>query len=185
MNQLIELDHQLLVFLNNLGTPFFDPIFMFITHQINWLPIFLLIAYLLIKNIGWKQFGILVLVLTLFFVFTDQMTNLVKNNTQRLRPVNNPNLIDQLRILHGSHSYSFFSGHASNSLGSIFIIYQILKRYYKYAALLFLFPLIFAYTRIYLALHFPTDILVGYAFGLCSGYLFYWIYKKIILSIKY
>lgn len=184
MNQLIELDHQVLVFLNNLGTPFLDPLFLFITHQINWLPLFLLIAYLLVKNIGWQKFGILLLILTLFFLFTDQMTNLVKNTTQRLRPVNHPDLMSQLRIIRGSHSYSFFSGHASNSSGAILIIFLLLKKHYKYAGLLFLFPLIFAYTRIYLGLHFLSDILVGYLFGISSGYLFYNIYLWSLEKIK-
>jgi len=82
-----------------------------------------------------------------------------------------------LRVLRKAGSPSFFSGHASNSSGSILIIFLIMKRYYKYAWLIFFFPLIFAYTRIYLALHYPLDILCGYIFGLSSGFLFYFIFR--------
>ncbi len=177
LENLIEKDQQLLIYLNNLGTNFLDPIFMYITHQINWWPFFLILIFLLLKKITLKQFGLLVLVLTVFFVFTDQMTNLVKYSVARLRPVNDPLIEPFLRILRKANSPSFFSGHASNSSGSILIIFLIMKRYYKYAWLIFFFPLIFAYTRIYLALHYPLDILCGYIFGIASGFLFYYIFK--------
>lgn len=174
---LIEKDQQLLIYLNNLGTDFLDPIFMYITHQINWWPFFLIIIFLLLKKISLKQFGLLVLILTVFFVFTDQMTNLVKYSVDRLRPVNDPLIEPYLRVLRKANSPSFFSGHASNSSGSILIIFLIMKRYYKYAWLIFFFPLLFAYTRIYLALHYPLDILCGYLFGIASGFLFYFIFR--------
>lgn len=170
-------DQELLVYLNNLGTTFWDPIFMYITHQINWWPFFVFLMFLLLKKISLKQFGLLVLTLTAFFFFTDQMTNVVKYAVERLRPVNDPDILPQLRYLRGANSPSFFSGHASNSSGSILLIFLILKRYYKYAWIIFFFPLLFAYTRIYLALHYPFDILCGYIFGISSGFMFFYLYK--------
>jgi undecaprenyl-diphosphatase len=177
LESIIDKDQQLLIYLNNLGTQFWDPIFMYITHQINWWPFFLVLIFLLLKKITLKQFGLLVLVLTAFFFFTDQMTNVVKYAVARLRPVNDPDILPQLRYLRGANSPSFFSGHASNSSGSILIIFLILNRYYKYAWVLFFFPLIFAYTRIYLALHYPLDILCGYIFGITAGFMFFTLYK--------
>ncbi|WCM40928.1 phosphatase PAP2 family protein [Flavobacterium sp. CBA20B-1] len=177
LEHLIQKDQQLLIYLNNLGTEFWDPVFMYITHQINWWPFFLLLIFLLLKKISLQQFGLLVLVLTVFFVFTDQFTNLVKYSTGRLRPVNDPLISPYLRILRKAGSPSFFSGHASNSSGSILIIFLILKKYYKYAWVLFFFPLLFAYTRIYLGLHYPLDIICGYIFGISSGFMFFFVFK--------
>lgn len=177
LQQLIEKDQQLLIYLNNLGTPFWDPIYMYITHQINWWPFFLVLMFLMLKKISLKQFGLLVLILAAFFVFTDQTTNLVKYSVDRLRPVNDPLIEPYLRVLRKAGSPSFFSGHASNSSGSILIIFLILKRYYKYAWLISFFPLLFAYTRIYLGLHYPLDILCGYVFGISSGFLFYYLFR--------
>lgn len=177
IDQLIEKDKNLLIYLNNLGTEFFDPIFMYITHQINWWPFFLLLMYLLLKKISLKQFGLLVLTLTAFFFFTDQMTNVVKYSVGRLRPVNDPEILTQIRYLRGAGSPSFFSGHASNSSGSILLVFLILRKYYRFAWIIFFFPLLFAYTRIYLALHYPIDIICGYIFGISSGFMFYYIYK--------
>ena len=174
--RIIEFDRQALVFLNSLGSSTWDPFWLYITHQINWWPFFLFLFYLLYKKLTIKQLVLLIVVLALFFTFTDQMTNLVKNTVQRLRPVNDPELKNIIRVVKGSPSWSYFSGHASNSLGAMIILFQVLRRYYKYTYLVFLFPLIFAYTRIYLGLHFPGDILSGYVFGALSGYLFYKLY---------
>lgn len=177
LEALIEKDQQLLICLNNLGSPFWDPFYMYITHQINWWPFFIILIFLLLKKISLKQFGLLVLVLAAFFVFTDQMTNVVKYAVARLRPVNDPEILPHLRYLRGANSPSFFSGHASNSMGSILLLFLIMKKYYKYAWIIFFFPLLFAYTRIYLALHYPLDILCGYIFGLASGFLFYQLFR--------
>lgn len=177
LEDLISKDQELLIYLNNLGTEFWDPIFMYITHQLNWWPFFLVLLFFLLKKLSLKQFGVLVIILTAFFFFTDQTTNLVKYGVGRLRPVNDPDILPQLRYLRGANSPSFFSGHASNSSGSILLIFLILKRYYKYAWVIFFFPLIFAYTRIYLGLHYPADILVGYIFGMSSGVFFYNLFK--------
>ena len=179
LENIISNDQQLLIYLNNLGTEFLDPVFMYITHQINWWPFFLVLIFLLLKKISLKQFGLLVLVLAIFFLFTDQTTNLVKNTVMRLRPVNEPLVEPYLRVLMKRGSFSFFSGHASNSSGATLIIFLILRKYYKYAWLIFFFPLLFAYTRIYLGLHYPLDILCGYIFGISSGFLFYCLFRYI------
>lgn len=173
LEYLIELDRELFTYLNGLGSENWDGFFLYITKQLNWWPYFLLLIFLLLKKISLKQFLLLILVLAVFFLFTDQMTNLVKNTVERFRPVNDPGLKDMIRVVKSSKSWSFFSGHASNSSGSTLILFLILRKYYKYAFLMFLFPLLFAYTRIYLGLHFPGDILAGYAFGLMSGFGFY------------
>ena len=173
LEYLIQLDRNLLVYLNGLGSENWDGFFLYATKQLNWWPFFLFLIYLLLKKITPKQILVLVLVLTVFFIFTDQMTNLVKNTVERFRPVNDTGLKDIIRIVKESKSWSFFSGHASNSSGSILILFLILRKYYRYAFLIFFFPLLFAYTRIYLGLHFPGDILVGYLFGTASGFGFY------------
>lgn len=174
LDYLIDLDKELLIYLNGLGSERWNDFYLYITKQLNWWPYFLLLIFLLLKKITPKQFLVLILVLAVFFLFTDQMTNLIKNTVQRYRPLNDPSVRDFL-IFSGrpTSSWSFFSGHASNSSGSTLILFLILRKYYKYAFLMFIFPLLFAYTRIYLGLHFPGDILAGYAFGMMSGFGFY------------
>ena len=171
LEYLSELDHTVFLFLNNLGSERWDGFWLFITKQLHWTPFFLFLLYLLVKNYGWKHVLVLVLIIALMLVFTDQTTNLVKNTFMRLRPCNDPTLEGFMREVKSSKSFSFFSGHASNSMASAVFIFALLRKYYRYAFLLFLWPLIFAYSRIYLGLHFPGDILCGYLFGILSGIL--------------
>lgn len=178
MEDIISYDKQLLVYLNNLGSDSFDWFWLLITNQFYLAPIFLYIFYLLWKKIGWKNLWIVLLFIALIIMVCDQTTNLFKYTFQRLRPVNDLEIKESLRILISRKSFSFFSGHASNSMATTLFMFLIFRKYYKYAFLLFLFPLIFAYSRIYLGLHFPTDILTGYFAGAIIGGFFYFIYKK-------
>ena len=183
MEKIIDLDKELFVFLNGLGSASFDGFWLIITKQLCWAPFFLAIFYLLQKKVGWKNLGIIILFLALLITFTDQTCNFFKNYYGRLRPCNDPEIKEIIRVVLSRKSFSFFSGHAANSMAGTVFIVMIMRHYYKYAELLFFFPLIFAYSRIYLGLHFPGDILTGYAFGIFSGIFFYKIYQ--VLSKKY
>jgi undecaprenyl-diphosphatase len=177
LEQLLHLDKELFVFLNGLGSESFDGFWKIITVQLYWTPFFIGVFYLLQKKVGWKNLGIIFLFLAVLITFTDQVTNLFKNGFQRLRPCNDTDVNQIARIVESRKSFSFFSGHAASSMASTLFIFLIIRRYYNYSFLLFLFPLIFAYSRIYLGLHFPLDILSGYIFGMFSGLFFYKLYQ--------
>lgn len=176
MEKIIQLDKQLLVFLNGLGSEQYDGLWLLITKQLHWTPIFLFIFYLLYKNIGWKNLLLALVSIAVLIAFTDQFTNFIKDTFQRLRPCNDEEINGIIRIVKDSETFSFFSGHAANSMASTVFIFLILKKFYSKAYLLFLFPLIFAYSRIYLGLHFPGDILTGYVAGATFGYCMYKLY---------
>lgn len=165
------LDRDLFVYLNSLGSETFDPFWEVITKQIYWTPIFLFIAYLTYKKFGWKQTLLVVGMIAVLIALTDQTTNLIKYTVQRLRPCNNPEIADIIRAVVKRKSFSFVSGHASNSMAAAFFLFSVLRPYYKYMGFIFLWPLIFAYSRIYLGLHYPGDILAGYCFGILTGFL--------------
>ena len=184
LEKIIDLDKSLFVFLNNLGSEPFDAIWLLITKQINWIPFFILLAYILHKKINQKQFLYALVLIALMIAFSDQMTNLVKNNVQRLRPCNDEALTGLIRIVKDSETFSYFSGHAANSMAAMMFLFLIFRQHYKYSYLIFLYPLIFAYSRIYLGLHFPLDIISGYIFGSLVGLMFYRIYKKAINKIS-
>ena len=177
VEKLLSLDTELFVFLNSLGSEKYDGLWSFITKQSNWIPLFLLLLYVIFKKLGAKQTLYLLLFVAVLVTFTDQMTNVFKNGFQRLRPCNNPEIKSFIRIVQFRGSFSFFSGHASNSMAVATLLYFTLRQYFKYFWLLFLWPFIFAYSRIYLGLHYPLDILSGYLFGFTSGFLMYKVYK--------
>jgi undecaprenyl-diphosphatase len=133
--------------------------------------------------LGLKKAGYLLLFVAVLVLVTDQVTNLVKYTVQRARPCNNPEINTIIRIVQSRSSFSFFSGHAANTMAVATFLYLIFKKQFKYFGLLFLWPLIFAYSRIYLGLHYPLDILTGYVFGFFIGYIMYRCYQ--FTQIKY
>jgi len=182
LEKIINFDKEAIVFLNNLGSETYDGLWLIITKQLNWTLFFLFIFYLLQKKIGWKKFGYYILFTAVLILICDQTVNLFKYGFERLRPVNDPEINSLLRIVKTSKSFSFFSGHATNSMAATVFMVMILRKYYNHSYLLFLFPLIFAYSRIYLGLHFPTDILTGYVFGATMGFVCYKLYNEYVLN---
>ena len=173
LEKVLALDAQLFIYLNSLGSETYDGLWLIITKQVNWIPFFLLLFYLIYTKIGLKQTGYLLLFVAVLLLVTDQITNLFKYSFQRARPCNNPEINTIIRVVQSRTSFSFFSGHAANTMAVSTFLYLIFKKKFKYFGLLFLWPLIFAYSRIYLGLHYPLDILSGYLCGLILGFLMF------------
>ena len=171
LEKLQQLDREVFIYLNSLGTETWDPFWEFITKQVSWIPVFAIILYLAFKRLGWRHALLVVGMVAVLLLLTDQTTNLIKNGVQRLRPGSNPELEGLIRAIQKRRSFSFISGHASNSMAVAFFLYRVLHPYLKYMGFFFLWPLIFAYSRIYLGLHYPGDILMGYLYGLFTGWL--------------
>ena len=179
LEKIIALDKQLLVFLNSFGSEIFDPFWLVITKQANWAPFFLLLIYLVYKRLGTKQTLIIVLFVSVLLAVNNEITEAFKAHFQRLRPCNDLDIKDIIRNVKPSATFSFFSGHSSNTMAVFVFLYCIFKRHYKYFGLIILWPFIFSYSRIYLGLHFPTDILAGYTCGILTGLLTFQIYNFI------
>ena len=179
LQDIIQIDQNLLIFLNNLGSSQWDPFWLIITNQLYWIPLFIFIFYLTIKSYGWKTGGVVILSMIVLVVFSDQFTNLIKNTVQRLRPNNNEEIKHLLRTLINPQSYSFMSGHATTSTFFSVYVILLLKEHYKHIYFLMLFPLVFAYSRLYLGVHFPIDIFVGILIGIIFGNLYFILFKKV------
>ncbi|PTT15272.1 phosphatase PAP2 family protein [Flavobacterium sp. HMWF030] len=179
LERIKEFDTELLIYLNGLGSETYDKLWLVITNQFYWTPFFLVLFYLIYKKLGGKQTLYLLLFIAVLITFTDQVTNLFKYTFQRPRPCNNPEINTIIRVVQTRTSYSFFSGHAANTMAVATFLFFVLRRYFKYLGFLFLWPLIFAYSRIYLGLHYPGDILTGYFFGALFGSLLHLVYKKL------
>jgi len=167
--KIIQLDKQLLIYLNNLGNPQWDGFWLYITKQFHWAPVFILVIYLFFRFLGWKKGLYLILFLAVLVAFSDQFVNMIRAIFERLRPNNDPEIQDQLRTLINPQNYSFISGHATTSTVVTVFAVLSLKKFTKYIYLFVLFPLFFAYSRLYLGVHFPIDILTGASVGFLIG----------------
>lgn len=183
LEDIIQKDKDLLIFLNSLGNENWDTLWLMITKQFNWIPLFLLIIFLVIKYFGWKRGGFVILSMIVLVAFSDQFTNLIKNTVGRLRPNNDPEIMHILRTFIRPKGFSFMSGHATTS--TFFTVFTILLLRDKVKAIYFMliFPAVFAYSRLYLGVHFPIDILVGILIGTTFANLYYKLYKKVDKAI--
>ena len=176
LDQLLQYDTELFLYLNNLGTPSWDGFWLFYTNKLVWIPFYAILLYLMYRKWGNKPILVTIAVVALMIVFTDQITNLFKHGLERLRPCHVEALMDKMRIVRVGCGglYGFFSGHASNSMAvAIFVGLMLRKtsRYFIYG--LILWSIVMGYSRIYVGVHYPLDVLCGFIFGGLTGFLFY------------
>lgn len=186
LESLLQKDAELLLYLNSLGSEQWDGFWLAVTNQFHWSPLFAFILFLLFKNFGWKHSLLLIVFIAGLVAFSDQFTNFIKHTFERPRPSYAEGIADQIRqFSYKSGGYSFYSGHASLSTTFTFFIVLLLRKRSKYIYLLFIFPVLFGYSRIYLGVHYPLDITVGYLMGFFWGYLFYRLQKLLRLTTRF
>lgn len=173
-----EWDRELFVFLNSLGIEKFDNFWITATQIETWTPLFLLFFFLIFHYFKWKRGGAILFFLLLTFGITIFFTGFVKDYVARLRPNNVEALSEVIRILQKPINYSFFSGHASSSFSVTTFMALILRQKTKWIFLAYLWPLIFVTSRIYVGVHYPSDILVGALVGTIFAIIFYKLCKK-------
>lgn len=181
-DQLINVDKDLFLYLNNLGTETWDPFWLAITHEYTFAPLYALLLYLIYKKRGLQSMVVSVIVIVLMIAFTDQVTNLVKHTVQRFRPCRTEGVMEYMRyIASRCGRYGFFSGHSSNSMAAAIFGGLLLKPFYKKGIyILICWSLIVAYSRVYVGVHYPLDLVCGLTFGAFSGYGFYRLYIYIV-----
>lgn len=189
LEELVQLDTELFVYLNGLGTETWDAFWMFYTTKFNWIPFYALLLFLMYKRINnIKVFLFTLLVIALMITFTDQITNLFKKVlVMRLRPCYNPEIDDIIRLVKRScgGKYGYFSGHASNSMAVAVFMSLMLRSKYKYITyILVVWAVAMGYSRIYVGVHYPLDVLSGMLLGIFSGFLFYRLFKYLQFRIE-
>ncbi len=175
LDQLLQLDTSLFTYLNQLGNPTWDGFWLFVTEKRNHIPLMIVLLFLIYKNQGLKPFLISLVFIALMATWTDQITNLIKYTYRRPRPCSVDDLSETIRYINKRcSSFSFFSGHSSNSMAvAVMIANLISPKYKKLWIPLIIWAFCMGYSRIYVGVHYPIDILTGFTFGALSGYGFY------------
>jgi undecaprenyl-diphosphatase len=184
MEELLKMDTDLLLFFNSLHADWLDPVAIIVTKTEAWIPLYLFLVYLLIRNYK-KEAWMPVVGIAVTILLADQITSgLMKPYFARLRPSQEPALQGLIHLVNGykGGSFSFASSHAANTLGTATFFWLFFRSQYRWIWLLFIWAFIMTYTRLYLGVHYPTDILVGGIIGILSGWAGYslaqWLLKK-------
>ena len=177
-----DLDTSVLLYLNGLHNAFFDSFMMLFTNKWIWVPFYLSLVYVLWKNMTPKQTLMCLVAIALLIVLSDQMSShFIRHAVGRLRPANLDNPIsDLVHIVDGYRGgkYGFPSSHAANSFGLVFFLLFLLRRS-PLPVLLMVWAIVNCYSRIYLGVHYPGDILCGTLVGLVAAIVVWMIYKKL------
>ncbi|MBA4409525.1 MAG: phosphatase PAP2 family protein [Bacteroidota bacterium] len=173
MEVIKQIDQSLFLFLNDIHSVFWDKaMFLFSSREI-WIPFYLLIIYVIIKTFKRNSIYILILI-GLSIALSDQFSVMIKNLAERLRPSNDPAISNLIHIVNNYRggTFGFFSSHASNSF-TIAVIASLLFKNRMFSILIFVWAIVVSYTRVYLGLHYPGDILTGWFWGALIGFGFY------------
>lgn len=189
VEQLEKLDQQLFLFLNSINSPLWDPIMSALTGKLIWVPLYIAILFFMAMKYK-RKFYIIVLFIILATILADQSSVFIKNLVQRPRPCHEPELEGLVHIFNNycGGIYGFVSSHASNSFDVAMIsLLFISKRWYT--ILIIIWALIVSYTRIYLGVHYPGDVLFGSLLGIMIGWSVYRLYvitdEKILQHNEY
>lgn len=177
-------DRDLFIWLNSLGIEDYDGFWIFVTQVDHWIPLFSFFIFLIFYFYGWKKGAVVFVFLLLTVAVTILFTDFVKEYKQRLRPNNVEALSSVIRILQKPENYSFFSGHASSSFAIVTYLALVLRNKTKWIYLAYLWPLIFVMSRIYVGVHYPSDIFVGAFVGTSFAFLGYYGYRKVLQKLN-
>lgn len=177
----MEFDKWLLLLINSHHTSFLDRIMWFASGIANWFPLYIFILLLLIFSYK-KQSWLLILLIFPLIIISDQLSSeVIKSLVQRLRPSHEPGLENLLHYVNNYRggAYGFVSSHASNffAVGS-YLTLTASKKIRWLPLIIFPIVLLVTYSRVYLGVHYPSDIAAGGLLGIFLGWLTAKIYYR-------
>lgn len=186
LQRLIDIDKQLMLTLNGSNSLYMDGVMKIYTSTVVWIPVALVLLFIVLKNNTPRSSLLVVLGVALTILASDQVSSgFIKPLVGRLRPSLDPEFMHLIDTFNNyrSGSYSFTSSHACNSF-AIAMFVSLLIRNKALSLSMFAWAAINSYSRIYLGVHFPGDILCGAILGTIIGSITYWIYNTLHHKIE-
>ena len=180
--RLVNTDIRLFLWLNGHHSPFWDHIMWFISGKAEWLPLYLILLGYIIYRFKWQSLSILIAVIITITLADQLAVKAFKEVFERLRPSHNPDIEQLVHIVNGYRggAYGFVSNHAANSFALAVFTSLLLRNKFYTAGILFWASLV-SYSRIYLGVHYPGDILGGAMLGSLIAWLVYSLFNRFSL----
>lgn len=182
ISRLIDIDTKLFLFLNGLNHPALDQLMWIISAKLTWVPLYALILLLLIWHFRVRSIAFIIAAILLVALTDLSSVHLFKNIFLRLRPCHEPALEGLVHIVNGKCGgmYGFVSSHAANTFGFATLFAMVFRDKIKWLGPALLgWAAIVSYSRIYLGVHYPGDILGGALLGMALA----WIVWRLAISI--
>jgi len=186
LDSLINNDIELFLFLNNLGTTQWDGFWLFMTNKYSAIPLYIILLFLTYKYYGLKRTLLILVFVGVLITLSDQTSNLFKYGFKRLRPCHDESILHLVRLVKDScgGKFSYFSAHASNSMAVAILFGLLLKKHLKYIfPFLIVWAIVVGYSRVYIGVHFPLDVITGFFFGTIYSIVLYNLFKFIAKKI--
>ena len=179
MNFLIEVDTALLVYINSFHSAFGDFFIPIYTDKLTWLPLYVALVYYIIRRWGKDAWWIIGAMVVCVGLADFVSSSILKPLIERPRPSRIPELEGVLHLVNGYRSgrYGFVSSHAANTIG-LSLLFGLLSRDRLNTVFLFLWAILNCYSRLYLGVHYPGDILGGAIVGVLMAILVYAVLKR-------
>ena len=188
MEEIIQFDKQLLLMVNGSDSLFLDYLILTLTNAKTWIPLYIGLFYVVVKtNKNAREVLFILVAAGLCALLAGAVDDqIVKPLVARWRPTHDPEIGALVDVVNGYRggNYGFFSAHASNTF-SIAIFFSLLMRQRLLTIFLVAWSLINCYTRLYLGVHYPGDILVGLLWGGLVGWLVYRLYCRVTIPATY
>ena len=181
VEKILVYERDLFFMLNGSDSPFLDRFMWLYSGKAVWLPLAFFILVVLLYKKKWRESILILLAIVLVITFCDQFASHVcKPIFTRFRPTHHPDFMDQVTTVfdYRGGRYGFISSHAANAFGFATFM-SLLFRYRLFTWTIFLWAALTAYTRVYLGVHFISDIVPGAIAGVFFGWLVYWLYVKV------
>ncbi len=183
IHQLDLFDQKLLLLINGFNCPLMDEVMWQISSKIIWAPLYAVLIYFLIRERK-KYFWVTLLSIALLILLSDQLSVFIKDSVMRFRPTHNPVIGNLVHMIHNydGGDYGFVSSHASNSFAvATFISLFFKKRWLTIS--MFCWAATVSYSRMYLGVHYPLDVIggaiLGTGIGIVVFYVEQWGYRKV------
>jgi undecaprenyl-diphosphatase len=173
MDTILQYDKELFLALNFDGGAFWDNLFWAVSGKLTWVPLYLLVLFLIYRRYGWRYTIVATLFIVAAVVLADQICNLFKSGIPKLRPTHNPDFEGKISLVHGYRGglYGTVSAHAA-TVFAIMTVSVSLVRARWFTVMMIAWALLVCYSRIYIGAHYPLDILfgalTGFVLGVCA-----------------
>lgn len=174
MEKLIQWDTELFLFLNDINSPTWDKIMWFISGKEEWIPLYVLLLGWIIWKFRMKSIWILLLIPVLITLSDQSSVKLFKEVFERLRPCHNPDIQHLVHTVNNKcgAKFGFVSSHAANSFALAGYLSKVFKIKW-FSVFIYLWASVVSYSRVYLGVHYPGDIIGGAILGLVIAWLVY------------